>query len=65
MEIVIEATRIKCEGCAETIRKGLAEDLRIRSVDVDVPTGRVTVVSDADIGIDIRARLAELGYPPR
>jgi copper chaperone CopZ len=43
MQLQIELENIKCGGCAATIKKRLLEDARIKSVDVDVATGAVTL----------------------
>ncbi|MDD3517147.1 MAG: heavy-metal-associated domain-containing protein [Chromatiales bacterium] len=65
MEFSIEVDNIKCGGCANSIKKGLAEDARVQGVEVDVENGRVTVNAADDIRAEIARRLAGLGYPER
>lgn len=65
MQIEIEAQNIKCGGCAAAIKDGLGADPRVKAVEVDVPTGRVSIQAEADIRAELEARLAELGYPPK
>ena len=65
MKIQITAQNIKCGGCAAAITNGLLEDSRIEKVEVDVPTGLVTVEAEGDIRPEIETRLSALGYPPK
>ncbi|MFZ1325469.1 MAG: heavy metal-associated domain-containing protein [Candidatus Contendobacter sp.] len=62
-EFMVE--NIRCSGCASAIQTGLRQDARVREVTVDVPTGRVTVESDADQRAELSATLQGLGYPER
>ncbi|MBK8182691.1 MAG: heavy-metal-associated domain-containing protein [Candidatus Competibacteraceae bacterium] len=63
MEFEFLAQNIKCGGCANAIRTGLGHHAQVRDVQVDVPTGRVTVRADSDIRTELSAALAALGYP--
>ena len=65
MELIIDVENIKCGGCAGSIKKGLSEDPRVQSVDVDVAEGRVRVETGDDIRADLVARLGKLGYPEK
>lgn len=65
MRIEIDAQNIKCGGCASAIKTGLGADPRVQAVEVDVPSGRVSVEAEGDIRAALEARLAELGYPAR
>jgi copper chaperone len=65
MNLTIDVENVKCGGCANSIRKGLSEDPRVRSVEVDVPAGRVSVEASEDIRADVVARLARLGFPEK
>ena len=62
---VVHADKIKCGGCAAAIQEALGKLPGVSSVEVDVPTGKVTVSGE---GLDlqrIRQDLQEAGYPPR
>ncbi len=63
-ELVIQASNIKCGGCADAIRKGLAELDPGWTVDVEVESGTVTVRGENADAEAVRRKLAELGYPP-
>lgn len=62
---VFIAQNIKCGGCVTRIREGLLAISGIEAVEVDIPTGRVTVTGAAAIRPAIHAKLAELGYPEK
>ena len=65
MEIEFRVQNVKCDGCANAIQSGLSQDPRVKAVTVDVPAGRVTVTTDADIRAELHAALKKLGYPER
>ncbi|HRX69664.1 MAG: heavy-metal-associated domain-containing protein [Candidatus Competibacteraceae bacterium] len=65
MKIELEVQNVKCQGCASAIRDGLGKNPQIREVQVDVPTGRVTVEADSDIRAELGATLKGLGYPEK
>ncbi|MBI3188006.1 MAG: heavy-metal-associated domain-containing protein [Gammaproteobacteria bacterium] len=65
MQLQIELENIKCGGCAATIKKRLLEDARIKSVDVDVATGAVTLDATENDLVSWKALLLKLGYPQR
>lgn len=65
MKIELEVQNVKCQGCASAIRDGLGKNPQIREVQVDVPTGRVTVEIDNDIRAELSATLKGLGYPEK
>ncbi len=56
---------ISCMHCVMTIKNGLGPMEGIESVDANQETKEVTVEFDTDkVGVDdIKAKLAELGYP--
>jgi copper chaperone CopZ len=60
----LKAQNIKCDGCAKTIREGLAPLAGIDRVDVEVSTGEVTLHGENWDLDEVRKKLAELGYPP-
>lgn len=60
----IKVSNVKCGGCVSAIQNGLAEMEGITSVEVDIPSGVVTLQeNNADIEA-IRQKLQDLGYPP-
>ena len=62
----ILVANVKCGGCANTIKEGLAELSGVESVAVDIAEGAVTIgLTDADLLATVRDKLAELGYPAR
>ena len=63
MDIEFQVQNVKCNGCASVIQTGLGKDPRVRAVEVDVPTGKVVVTSEADIRPELSAALKQLGYP--
>jgi copper chaperone len=65
MKIELEVQNVKCQGCASAIRDGLGKYSQVREVQVDVPTGRVTVETDSDIRGELSATLQGLGYPEK
>jgi copper chaperone len=65
MNLTIDVENIKCGGCAGSIKKGLTEDPRVQSVEVDVAEGRVSVETGEDIRDELVARLSKLGYPEK
>ncbi len=65
MDIEFHVQNVKCNGCANTIQVGLSKDPRVQAVQVDVPGGKVTVQSTADIRAELSAELNQLGYPEK
>lgn len=63
MRIEIRVKNVKCGGCVKTIQDGLGEIAGVTSVEVDIPTGMVTVEAETDIRSETEAKLAALGYP--
>ncbi len=57
-----KVANVKCGGCAANIKNGLSELADVQSVEVDVPTGTVTVGGDA-ARQSLADKLAALGYP--
>ena len=65
MSFEIEVENIKCGGCANSIRKGLLEDSRIESVDVDIDNGKVSFSGAEAARNDVIQRLLKMGYPEK
>lgn len=52
-----------CGHCAQSVREEIGRIDGVTSVDVDVPTGAVTVHATGDIAdADVRAAVEEAGY---
>lgn len=63
LEIAVQ--NVKCGGCASTIRDALRDIGGVGSVEVDVPTGMVTVEADEDLSDELKQALSRIGYPPK
>lgn len=62
-EITLHAQNIKCGGCVSTIQEGLATVDGVSEVQVEIDSGKVSIQGSQLDGVQIRAKLAELGYP--
>ena len=52
-----------CGHCVSSVTEEVSQISGVRKVDVDLPTGRVTVTSDAPVSEDaVRAAVTEAGY---
>jgi copper chaperone len=52
-----------CGHCVNSVTEEVGAVAGVQQVDVDLPTGRLTVTSDADVPeTDIRAAVEEAGY---
>ena len=49
MSLQIQARNIKCAGCVANIQNGLAELEGIECVDVETPSGTVTIEGSGDV----------------
>ncbi|TVR61722.1 MAG: copper chaperone [Candidatus Competibacteraceae bacterium] len=65
MQLEFSVQNVKCGGCASAIQTGLRQNVQVREVRVDVPTGRVTVEVESDLRTELREALQALGYPER
>jgi len=65
MTLSIEVENIKCSGCANTIRKRVAQVPGVAGVDVDVEQGRVQVEADEAVRSAVVEALLHAGYPER
>ena len=59
----IQASNIKCGGCVSAVQNGLQELDGITTVNVDIPSNKVTVEGNNLDKSAIEVKLAELGYP--
>ncbi|GLZ27851.1 metal-binding protein [Lentzea sp. NBRC 105346] len=52
-----------CGHCAGSVTEEVSRISGVQSVDVDLPTGKVTITSDEPVAEDaVRAAVAEAGY---
>jgi len=63
-QIKLKVSNVKCGGCVSAIQNGLGEMDGIGSVEVDIPTGEVTLQGDSSALDAIKEKLQSLGYPP-
>lgn len=63
-QIKLKVSNVKCGGCVSNIQKGLGQIAGISSVNVDIPTGEVTLACDNPNLAGIKQTLRTLGYPP-
>ena len=64
MTLELIAQNIKCNGCANSIKKGLSEVEGVEEVTVNIETGAVTVKGNASKE-SISEELSKLGYPEK
>lgn len=63
MEKIYTVTGMTCGHCATSVREEVGALDGVTDVAVDVPTGKVTVTSEQDLGVDaVRAAVEEAGY---
>lgn len=62
-QLDIQASKIKCGGCASTIENGLKDFAGISEMKVDIETNVVSVQGNELDKESIENKLAELGYP--
>ena len=65
VRIEIAVQNVKCGGCVSAIQDALRDVTGVSSVEVDVPTGRVTVETDRELASELAEALTRIGYPPR
>lgn len=65
MQEMIVVENIKCQGCAKTIESNLLKTSEVRTVNVNVEQGLVTVEGDNLQREQIAHTLLSLGYPEK
>ena len=64
MNTTIEILNLKCNGCANTVKKGLLNIEGIDKVDVDLENSKVIVPTEDDKIIkEVKEKLSKMGYP--
>ena len=62
-ESTYTVTGMTCGHCADSVTQEITRLTGVRNVEVDVASGRVTVVSDSPLSTgDVRAAVTEAGY---
>jgi copper chaperone len=54
---------VKCQGCVNNIRNGLMGIPGVQDVQIDIPTGQVSVQGQGLSRELIAAKLGQIGYP--
>jgi copper chaperone len=56
-------TGMTCDHCVRSVTEEVSALEGVTDVSVDLPTGKVTVASDKEVGVDeVRAAVEEAGY---
>ncbi|MEN8187666.1 MAG: heavy metal-associated domain-containing protein [Bacteroidota bacterium] len=64
MATTIEIVNLKCNGCVNTVKKGVLSIEGIDEVDVDLENSKVTIPTNVDSLVeDVKAKLSKMGYP--
>ncbi|MEW6445945.1 MAG: heavy-metal-associated domain-containing protein [Pseudomonadota bacterium] len=63
--MLITVDNIKCGGCANSIRGGIAKIPGVISVEVDVEGEAVLIAADRDVRAVAIAALRDMGYPEK
>jgi copper chaperone len=62
-ENIYTVAGMHCGGCARSVTEEVSEVDGVTDVVVDLPTGKVTVISSKDLDVDdVRAAVEEAGY---
>ena len=62
-ETIYMVTGMTCSHCAASVTEEVGAIDGVTNVSVDLPTGKVTVTSDAEPSVDqVRAAVEEAGY---
>ena len=64
MSTIIEIVNLKCNGCVNTVKKGVLSIEGIDTVEVDLDASKVIVPTEDEHLIDkVKAKLSKMGYP--
>ncbi|MCK5638205.1 MAG: heavy-metal-associated domain-containing protein [Flavobacteriaceae bacterium] len=64
MSTIIEIVNLKCNGCVNTVKKGVLSIDGINEVDVDLEASKVKVPTENKELIEqVKAKLSKMGYP--
>ncbi|WP_456420390.1 heavy-metal-associated domain-containing protein [Lutibacter sp.] len=59
----VEVLNLKCNGCANTIIKGLLSLEGVENVSIDVVTSKVSFISKEEVLKSVKEKLSAMGYP--
>ncbi len=60
----VEVLNLKCNGCANTIIKGLLSLKGVENVSIDVATSKVSFISIEEEALkSVKEKLSTMGYP--
>ncbi len=61
---LLEVKNVKCGGCVDAIKNGLAELEGIEVKNIDIPTGKLEFDSNGKTPLNtVKEKLDSLGYP--
>ena len=64
MTTTIDILNLKCNGCVNTVKKGLLSIEGINEIDVDLENSKVFVPTDNEkVLYEVKAKLSKMGYP--
>ena len=64
MSTTIEIVNLKCNGCVNTVKKGVLSIEGVNGVEVDLDASKVIVPTDSEkIIIQVKEKLSKMGYP--
>ena len=64
MSTIIEIVNLKCNGCVNTVKKGVLSIDGINEVEVDLEASKVKVPTENNELINqVKAKLSKMGYP--
>lgn len=64
-QTVFSVPKIKCDGCAGTIRQAVGPLVEAVDVDIDAKTVRVTLLPQGAGPDEVRKALEQAGFPPQ
>jgi copper chaperone len=60
----LQVKNVKCDGCVDAIKNGLAELEGVDVKNIDIPTGKLDFDIDGKTPLDkVKEKLDGLGYP--
>lgn len=66
MESIVHLNNINCNGCVNSVKQCLSDINGIDGINVDIPTGKVTISHNDNVELDQMLELLdEAGYPEK
>ena len=64
MSTTIEIVNLKCNGCVNTVKKGVLSIEGIDTIEVDLDASRVIIpTKDQNLIDEVKVKLSKMGYP--